>query len=78
MKYYIVLFVIILTLIPVVKAEDKSWYEIDGIRFRPVGANSSSPIVIYMPWKIEALDTKYNVSGGQSMIGLGLSFSVVK
>ena len=25
-----------------------------------------------------ALDTKYKVSGGQSMIGLGLSFSVVK
>ena len=25
-----------------------------------------------------ALDTKYRVSGGQSMIGLGLSFSVVK
>ena len=25
-----------------------------------------------------ALDTKYKVSGGQNMIGLGLSFSVVK
>ena len=24
------------------------------------------------------LDTKYKVSGGQTMVGLGLSFSVVK
>ena len=65
MKYYIVLFVIILTLIPVVKAEDKSWYEIDGIRFRYVTNSpedceekglvscSKNPIGIYMPWKIE-------------------------
>ena len=59
MKHVLVLFVIILTLIPVVKAEDKSWYEIDGIRFRPVGANSSSPIVIYMPWKIEKRISPY-------------------
>jgi hypothetical protein len=44
--------VIILTLIPVVKAEEKSWYEIDGIRVRPVG-NYRGPVVIYMPWKIE-------------------------
>ena len=36
-KHVLVLFVIILALIPVVKAEEKSWYEIDGIRFRPVG-----------------------------------------
>ena len=32
-KHVLVLFVIILTLIPVVKAEEKSWYEIDGIKF---------------------------------------------
>ena len=59
MKHVLVLFVIILALIPVVKAEEKSWYEIDGIRFRPVGANSSSPIVIYMPWKIEKRISPY-------------------
>ena len=34
MKQALVLFLLILALIPVVKAEDKSWYEIDGIRFR--------------------------------------------
>ncbi len=34
MKHVLVFFVIILTLIPVVKAEEKSWYEIDGIRVR--------------------------------------------
>ena len=34
MKYLLVLLSIILALIPVVKAEDKSWYEIDGIKFR--------------------------------------------
>ena len=33
-KYVLVLFAIILALIPVVKAEEKSWYEIDGITFR--------------------------------------------
>ena len=53
-KHVLVMFAIILTLIPVVKAEDKSWYEIDGIRFRPVLANSHNPIVIYMPWKKES------------------------
>ena len=52
MKHVLVLFVIILALIPVVKAEDKSWYEIDGIRFRP-GSHYRNPIVIYMPSKIE-------------------------
>ena len=51
-KHVLVFFVIILTLIPVVKAEEKSWYEIDGIRVRPVG-NYRAPVVIYMPWKIE-------------------------
>ncbi len=51
-KHILVLFVIILTLIPVVKAEDKSWYEIDGIRFRLVGFFENK-IVTYMPWKIE-------------------------
>ena len=43
---------LILTALPV-HAREKSWYEIDGIRFRPVLANSHNPIVIYMPWKIE-------------------------
>ncbi len=52
-KQVFVLFTIILALIPVVKAEVKSWYEIDGIRFRPVLAQSQNPIGIYMPWKIE-------------------------
>ena len=52
-KHVLVMFVIILTLIPVVKAEDKSWYEIDGIRIRPVG-NYRGPVVIYMPWKKES------------------------
>ena len=33
-KQLLVLFVIILVLIPVVKAEEKSWYEVDGIRIR--------------------------------------------
>ena len=49
---------LLLTALPV-QAEEKSWYEIDGIRFRPVGANSSSPIVIYMPWKIEKRISPY-------------------
>ena len=53
MKHVLVLFAIILALIPVVKAEDKSWYEIDGIRIRPVG-NYRDPVVIYMPWKKES------------------------
>ena len=53
MKHVLVLFAIILVLIPVVKAEDKSWYEIDGIRIRPVG-NYRGPVVIYMPWKKES------------------------
>ena len=65
MKQALVLFLLILALIPVVKAEEKSWYEIDGIRFRfvtnspddckaptPVSC-SKNPIGIYMPWKIE-------------------------
>ena len=59
-KHVLVLFAMILALIPVVKAEDKSWYEIDGIRIRSVGdlvnANLSgdvNPVVIYMPSKIE-------------------------
>ena len=64
-KHVLVMFAIILTLIPVVKAEEKSWYEIDGIRFRyvtnspedcefksPVSC-SKNPIGIYMPWKLE-------------------------
>ena len=33
-KYVFVLFAIILVLVPVVYAEDKSWYEIDGIKIR--------------------------------------------
>ena len=33
-KHILVLLSIILALIPVVKAEDKSWYEIDGVRIR--------------------------------------------
>ena len=59
-KHVLVMFVIILTLIPVVKAEDKSWYEIDGIRVTPVGdlfnpnlSGLVNPVVIYMPSKIE-------------------------
>ena len=43
---------LLLTALPV-QAEEQSWYEIDGIRFRPVLAQSHNPIVIYMPWKIE-------------------------
>ncbi len=58
-KYVLVLFAIILALIPVVKAEEKSWYEIDGIRIRPVG-NYKGPIVMYMPWKIDkSIDPLY-------------------
>ena len=52
MKYLLVLLSIILALIPVVKAEDKSWYEIDGIRIRQ-GQNINQ-LVIYMPWYIES------------------------
>ena len=51
-KHVLVLFVIILTLIPVVKAEEKSWYEIDGIRIRPVGFTMDK-LTVYIPWKIE-------------------------
>jgi len=43
---------LILTALPI-QAEEKSWYEIDGIRFRPV-AFSENKIVTYMPWKIES------------------------
>ena len=55
---------LILTALPL-QAEEKSWYEIDGIRFRyvtnspedcefksPVSC-SKNPIGIYMPWKLE-------------------------
>ena len=52
MKHVLVLFAIILVLIPVVKAEEKSWYEIDGIRIRQ-GQNINQ-LVIYMPWYIES------------------------
>ena len=51
-KHVLVLFVIILALIPVVKAEDKSWYEIDGIRIRPAGFTMDK-LTFYIPWKIE-------------------------
>jgi len=51
-KQALVLFLIILALIPVVKAEEKSWYEIDGIRVR-YGINLNTQ-VIYMPSKIES------------------------
>ena len=34
MKYFIVFFAILIVSVQVVKAEDKSWYEIDGIRIR--------------------------------------------
>ncbi|SVD82104.1 uncharacterized protein METZ01_LOCUS434958, partial [marine metagenome] len=39
-------------LVPVVKSEEKSWYEIDGIRVR-YGINLNTQ-VIYMPSKIES------------------------
>ena len=59
MKHILVLFTIILALIPVVKAEEKSWYEIDGIRFRPVN-DSQNHMVICMPWKIEDRISPYS------------------
>ena len=34
MKHVFVLFAIILVLVPVVKSEEQSWYEIDGIKIR--------------------------------------------
>ena len=34
MKHVFVLFAIILVLVPVVKSEEQSWYEIDGVRIR--------------------------------------------
>jgi len=49
---------LLLTALPV-QAEEKSWYEIDGIRFRPVLAQSYNPIGIYMPWKIEKRISPY-------------------
>ena len=58
-KHVLVLFAIILTLIPVVKAEDKSWYEIDGIRVRyAINRNTQ---VIYMPWKIESQISPFGI-----------------
>jgi len=48
LKQVLVFFVIILALIPVVKAEEKSWYEIDGIRVRRGQINND--ITIYT-WK---------------------------
>ena len=58
-KHVLVLFAIILTLIPVVKAEDKSWYEIDGIRVRyAINRNTQ---LIYMPWKIESKITPFGI-----------------
>ena len=44
MKQALVLFLIILALIPVVKAEEKSWYEIDGIKLR-VGYTSQEDVL---------------------------------
>ena len=57
MKHILVLFTIILALIPVVKAEEKSWYEIDGIRIRY--GMFRNPIGIYMPWKIERRNSHF-------------------
>ena len=52
MKQALVLFLLILALIPVVKAEEKSWYEIDGIRVRPAGFTMDK-LTFYIPWKTE-------------------------
>ena len=66
MKHVLVLFSIILTLIPVVKAEDKSWYEIDGIRVRyAINRNTQ---LIYMPWKIESQITPFGISPNIGLI----------
>ena len=65
-KHVLVLFAIILTLIPVVKAEDKSWYEIDGIRVRyAINRNTQ---LIYMPWKIESQITPFGISPNIGLI----------
>ena len=48
---------LILTALPI-QAEEKSWYEIDGIRFRPVN-DSKLDMVVYMPWKIEDRNPLY-------------------
>ena len=70
MKQALVLFLIILALIPVVKAEEKSWYEIDGIRFRfvtnsPDDCNSGSPDEIKSP-----------VSCGTNPIGIYMPWKI--
>ena len=34
MKHILILFAVMMVLVPTVYAEEKSWYEIDGIKFR--------------------------------------------
>jgi hypothetical protein len=51
LKSLLLPFLLLLTALPI-QAEDKSWYEIDGIRIRQ-GQNINQ-LVIYMPWYIES------------------------
>ena len=64
MKHVLVLLSIILALIPVVKAEDKSWYEIDGIKFRLGGGTQEirfwvpGESIIQQDYDLEGQDQK--------------------
>ena len=51
LKYLLFPLLLLLTALPL-QAEEKSWYEIDGIRIRQ-GQNFNQ-LVIYMPWYIES------------------------
>ena len=60
MKYFIVFFAILIVSVPVVKAEDKSWYEIDGIRLR---YGSSEQDVIFRTTSDESDETILSAEG---------------
>ena len=52
MKHVLILFAVMMVLVPTVYAEEKSWYEIDGIRIRPAGFTMDK-LTFYIPWKTE-------------------------
>ena len=65
LKFLLLPLLLLLTALPL-QAEEKSWYEIDGIRVTPVGdlfnpnlSGLVNPVVIYMPWKIESRISPY-------------------
>ena len=49
MKQLLVFFTSIYVFLPVVQAEEKSWYEIDGIKIR--SGHNANRTVLKMPWE---------------------------